>query len=585
MKVTTKTLAPCLVALLAFAASSPNQAFAQNPYTIDGVVPANGTTTGPAETTDPFGNTRELGPVNSNETKVGVIHAAVPPMLSFTNPNGQVDLRRIWTQTTKAADGDIWFYFAWERDANTGSGFIAYEFQQSALSPSCVYTGAGIDMVLPQSAEETALINSCNPWQNRQPGDFLILWDQSGGALTITKRVFMLSGGVLVLGPNQPLGTAVVAISADGFRGEAAVNLSVDVFPQDGSCVSFANIIPGTVTGNSDTADYKDTVFAPFAPITNCGIVTVTKHIDPTNDTGSFPYTLARSDGSAIRFDGTTQINQTLTHHGDSTGSPITNLIAGDNYTLVEAPQTSPWELVSIICTAGGVSVNLTNGGTFTVDPTTQTDCVITNRKLRGSIQVIKNVVNDNGGTAVPGDFTLTLGDSANTIFPGASGNGTVFTFDAGYAFNVGEIGGPEGYVLTSKTGTCSGAIIAGTTQVCTLTNDDQPAQPAGATIQRAVLHDSLVITGVRTGSPGAAATVTFRLYADAACSALVGTEGPVGISLSGSTGTATTVSGILVTQSATTVYYWTAQYSGDQFNSPFTTACGSEKTTIVFEQ
>ena len=144
-----KTLAPCLMVVLAFAASSPNQAFAQNPYVIDGVVPANGTTTGPNETADPFGSVRELGPVNSNETKVGVIHAAVPPMLSFTNPNGQVDLRRIWTQTSTAGDGDIWFYFAWERDANTGSGFIAYEFQQSALSPTCVYTGAGIDMVLP----------------------------------------------------------------------------------------------------------------------------------------------------------------------------------------------------------------------------------------------------------------------------------------------------------------------------------------------------------------------------------------------------------------------------------------------------
>jgi hypothetical protein len=580
-----RTFVPFLIAAAVFVASSPNLAFAQNPYVIDGVVPANGTVTGPNETNDPFGSVRELGPVNSNDTKVGVIHGAVPPMLSFTNPNGQVDLRRIWTQTAQAADGDQWFYFAWERDANTGSGFIAYEFQQSALSPTCVYTGAGIDMVLPQSAAETALINSCNPWQNRQPGDFLIMWDQSGSALTIFKRVFTLSGGVLVLGPSQPLGSAVAAISPDGFRGEAAINLTTDVFPPDGACVSFANIIPGTVTGNSDTADYKDTVLAPFEPISNCGTVTVTKHIIPTNETGSFPYTLARADGSPIRFDGTTQFNQTLTHHGDSTGSPIANLLAGDNYTLVEAPQTSPWELVSIICTADGQSVDLTSGGTFTVDPSAQTDCVITNRKLRGSLQVIKNVVNDNGGTAVAGDFTLTLGDSANTIFPGASGSGTIFTFDHGYAFNVSEIGIPAGYSLVSISGACSGAIVANTTQVCTLVNDDNKANPAGVTVQRAVLHDSISITGLRTGASGAAATVTFRLYRDAACSTLVGAEGPVAIAMAGTTGTATTVNGILVAQSATTVYYWTAQYTGDQFNTPFTTACGTEKTTIVFEQ
>ena len=586
MSASIKTFVPCLVAAAVFVASSPNPAFAQNPYVIDGVVPANGTVTGPAETNDPFGSVRELGPVNSSATKVGVIHGAVPPMLSFTNPNGQVDLRRIWTQTTKAADGHQWFYFAWERDANTGSGFIAYEFQQAALSPTCVYTGAGIDMVLPQSAAEAALIDSCNPWQNRQAGDFLIMWDQSGSALTITKRVFTLSGGVLVLGPNQALGSAVAAISADGFRGEAAIDLTTDVFPPNGACVSFANIIPGTVTGNSDTADYKDTVLAPFEPISNCGVVTVTKHINPTNETGSFPYTLARADGSALRFDGATQISNTLTFHGDSTGSPITNLLAGDNYTLVEAPQSSPWQLVSIICTADGQPpVDLTAGGTFTVDPSAQTDCVITNRKLRGSLQVIKNVINDNGGTAVAGDFTLTLGDSANTIFPGASGGGTIFTFDDGYAFNVSEIGIPAGYSLVSITGACSGAIIAGTTQVCTVVNDDNKANPAGVTVQRAVLHDRVTITGIRTGAGGAAATVTFRLYSDAACSALVGAEGPVAISMAGSTGTATTVNGILVTQSATTVYYWTAQYTGDQFNTPFTTACGTEKTTIVFQQ
>lgn len=466
-----KALVPCVVAALVVLASTPHRAFAQNPYVIDGVVPANGTVSGPDETTDPFGSVRELGPVNSSATKVGVIHSATPPMLSFTNPNGQVDLRRIWTQTEKAPNNDIWFYFAWERDANSGSGFIAYEFQQSALSPSCAYTAAGIDMILPESGAETALINSCNPWQNRQAGDFLIMWDQTGSGLTITKRVFTLSGGVLVLGPNQPLGSAVAAISADGFRGEAAVNLTTDVFPPN-QCVSFANIIPGTVTGNSDTADYKDTVLAPFEPVSNCGIVTVTKHIDPTDATGSFPYTLARADGSLIRFDGTTQISNTLTFHGDSTGSPITNLIAGDNYTLVEAPQTTPWQLVSIICTFDAQPpVDLTNGGTFTVDPTASTDCVITNRRLRGSLQVIKQVINDNGGTAVPGDFTITLGDSANTTFPGAGGSGTIFTFDHGYTFNVSEIGLPAGYSLVSISGTCSGAIVADTTQTCTLVN------------------------------------------------------------------------------------------------------------------
>ena len=411
--------------------------------------------------------------MNGSNTKVGVIHTATPPMLEFTNPNGQVDLRNIWTQTVKAANGDIWFYFAWERDANTGSGFIAYEFQQAALSPACVYAAAGINMILPQSAAETALINTCNPWAGRRAGDFLIMWDQSGNALTITKRVFALSGGQLVLGPNQVLGSAVAAISGDGFKGEAAIDLTADVFPA-AQCVNFANIIPGTVTGNSDTADYKDTVLALYSPVSNCGIVTVTKVTQPAGGTGTFPYTLQREDGSAITFDGTLAIDQTLTHDGDSTGSPILNLKEGDNYTLTETGSASPWEQLSIACTVvGGTPIDLTNGGTFTVEASTTTACTITNRQRRGSIRVIKQVVNDNGGTAVASDFTIALGDSANTTFAGVANPGTTYSFDEGYTFSVTEIGLPAGYAQISASGDCSGAIAADVTKVCAITNDD----------------------------------------------------------------------------------------------------------------
>ena len=40
--------------------------------------------------------------------------------------------------------------------------------------------------------------------------------------------------------------------------------------------MTFANTIPSTVTGNSDTADYKDTILKTAPPITNCGSTTVT---------------------------------------------------------------------------------------------------------------------------------------------------------------------------------------------------------------------------------------------------------------------------------------------------------------------
>src|SRR3954453_6036949 len=56
---------------------------ADGPFTIDGVVPDAGS----VQLTDLSGNVKELGPINSNTTKIGVIHNATPPMLGLTNPN------------------------------------------------------------------------------------------------------------------------------------------------------------------------------------------------------------------------------------------------------------------------------------------------------------------------------------------------------------------------------------------------------------------------------------------------------------------------------------------------------------------
>jgi len=743
-----------IVVALALTGMLAAPAFAQNPFIIDGNVPFNGNPGGvpPTQVTDPSGNAQELGPENGSDTKVGVIHLAVPPMLDTTNPNGQVDLNTIWTQTALATNGNLWFYFAWARDSKTGSGVIAFEFQQAALSPTCVYTNP-----------VNTLIANCNPWVNRQAGDFLILWDQQGSGLTLTRRVFQNSPTGLVLGPNQALGSAVVAISTvgdtAGFRGEAAINLTTDVFPTSGDCVNFANILPGTITGNSDTADYKDTVLAAFPPISNCGSLRVIKVTNPATLTGTFPYTVARTSGN-VRFDGTQSIPDTLTGAANEFDLH-TNLIVGTNYTLTETVPDG-WMLTSIIC--GGTDV--TANGTFAVAASTTTECTITNRRKRGSIRVIKVVMNNNGGTAAPSAFMISLGDTAKTTFPGGD---NIFSFDEGYSFNVTEIGLPIGYVELSKSGTCVGTIADGITHTCTITNDDQPgtlivnklvvndnggtkiatdfsfqvnggsataflqdtdplhgkntltvsagtynvtepavsgytttystcssvvvanggtetctitnddqagtlivkklvvndnggtkiatdfsfqlnggsataflqdtgplygkntltvsagtynvtepavsgytttsstcssvvvanggtqtctitnddqkAAPGGATVQRTILHDTLTITGIRTGAPDAAdARVRFRLYSDAGCSTPVGEVEEVTIALKNSTGTATTAIGVLV--SAPGTYFWTTEYTGDQYNTGgLLSVCGDERTTVTFVQ
>ena len=245
--------------------NAPSALAADGPYTIDGNVPDGGTT----ELTDGFGNLKELGPLNSNTTKIGVIHNDALDTLGLTNPNAQVDLRRAWLDTERDTTTDHdWLYFAWERDSNSGSGFIAYEFMQNPAPAGCAYDTATHDQ----------LIANCNPWANRTAGDFMILWDQQGGSRDLYLLTWSGTAPNLVLSAPTLLDAAVsqAAYSADGFKGEAAVDLTATIFGGSTACRTFANTIPSTVTGNSNTADYKDTILKNAPPISNCTSSTVT---------------------------------------------------------------------------------------------------------------------------------------------------------------------------------------------------------------------------------------------------------------------------------------------------------------------
>jgi hypothetical protein len=305
---------------------------ADGPYNIDGTVPDANTT----ELPDLFGNVKELGPINSNTTKIGVIHNDALPTLDKTNPNAQVDLRRAWLDTERDdATNHDWLYFAWERDSSNGSGFIAYEFMQNPAPAGCAY----------DTATEAQLIANCNPWANRKAGDFVILWDQQGGSKDLYLRTWDGTGSNLTLGAPTLLNAAVsqAAYSSDGFRGEAAVDLTATIFGGSTNCLSFANTIPSTVTGNSDTADYKDTILKNAPPISNCTTTTVTTPKD--------------GSGADIPADGLS-IGTGVVGVRDSA---VVNLVGGTatpagsvafSLCKVDAPD---------LCTTGGTSVGSTN--------------------------------------------------------------------------------------------------------------------------------------------------------------------------------------------------------------------------------
>jgi hypothetical protein len=301
------------------------------PFTVDGDVPDAGATL----LNDAFGNTKELGPKNSNTTKIGVIHKAATPMLDTTNPNAQVDLRRAWLDGARDSNDHDWIYFAWERDSNSGSGFISFEFMKNAAPAACAYATKTV----------AQLIASCNPWANRAAGDFIILWDQSGSSQTLYLRVW--SGTAPNLTLSAP--TALVAaqsqaqFSADGFKGEAAIDITAALYAGVPQCLSFANVIPGTVTGNSDSADYKDTILTDAAPFGGCDSTTVTtpKQADGTTNIPSGGLVLGAS-GNTVRDSAVVDVD---------TGTPTPSGSVEFFICKVDAPA---------LCDSGGTSIGTT---------------------------------------------------------------------------------------------------------------------------------------------------------------------------------------------------------------------------------
>lgn len=589
------------------------------PFCIDGIITTNDNSGVPPQAlfTADDNASKEFGAVNGNHTKVGVINFPTPPFAKPGNPpvlgdesiTDKVNLLGVYTQGAVATDGSFWFYYAWTRATTSGSGFMAVEFQRDAKPVAC---SSNLDPL-----DEAALIEGCNPWANRDGdgtssnSDFMILWDQTGNAIG-PQNIFVrfYNKSLAAFGPPQNLTLAGSAVALyglnDSSKGEMALNFSAIVGGGQNECITFANILPTTVTGNSDTADYKDTILSNFPIASNCGIVTVKKVTVPASTGINFQYTLDRdvatdqifgvaspdtdcsvAGSSLFTCIGTLQHDQTDT---------ISDVLGGTNYTLVESDKPGNYGLTSIICTtAGGTAHNITAGGTFPVEATKTTACVITNTLLTANLIVIKVVNNNFGLTAVPGDFSFTKeGGAAQPFANGGvscSSGATckTFTYNVGDAYAIAETATlPVGYTKVSEVG-CSGTmtVLGGT---CTITNQDSIAVPTLFTRMRIILHDRATIGGIRAGgSTGAADNkLTIRLYSDSGCTTEV-TNQVFNVTADG---TVTTSPGHTIDFNAAVdpaqnlVFRWRAFYSGNSFNQPQSTLCSDEAINLnVFQK
>ncbi len=157
-----------------------------------------------------------------------------------------------------------------------------------------------------------------------------------------------------------------------------------------------------------------------------------------------------------------------------ATGSgTVTNAsVNAGQYSLSESGGPSGYTAGTWSCVGGtqnGSNVTLTAGQSAT--------CTINNNDNAAHLIVIKNVINDNGGTKVAGDFSGTI--SGVTAVGGNTWTGTISpgldkTLATVGAYNVTE-NADAGYNTTYSTD-CVGTIALGETKTCTVTNNDKPA-------------------------------------------------------------------------------------------------------------
>ncbi len=160
--------------------------------------------------------------------------------------------------------------------------------------------------------------------------------------------------------------------------------------------------------------------------------------VDPDNDPMTYYWTVTNSGGAYCSVYPVTSLNPNMSCSGN--GSSTLNLFVSDGFN----------------CVLANTAVNVNND-------------------IAPQLTVIKNVVNDNGGTAVASDFNMFVaGTNVSTPnFPGDT-TGTTVTLDAG-SYNVDE-SSPPAYT-PSYSADCAGSIAIGQHKTCTVTNDDVAPQ------------------------------------------------------------------------------------------------------------
>lgn len=285
-------------------------------------------------------------------------------------------------------------------------------------------------------------------------------WLPTGETIDFDWAVGVRTEGPLPVG-NQPQATF----------GEFAVDLTTAGLFSPDECTTFAVSTMLSRTGNDFTAQTQD-YFDPIDPLTiaNCGALSVTKDVVPAgyDSDDRFDYVVDRAGGGVVLPD--TDATQIADDLGIGETDTFVNVLGSTDYQLSETV-TAPWALESMVCTATqpgtGTPIQFVlddPADVFTIYPTTQTDCVITNAV--STVTVTKQTLPDGS----PQEFDFTIGGNPASLSDGES---ITYAFAPGTTVDISEVI-PAGWMGDPDIECSSGAVGSGAAvQVTTVAAED----------------------------------------------------------------------------------------------------------------
>ena len=385
---------------------------------------------------------------------------------------GQKDLNQLTIDAAPSTGFDIEVTWNWDvislSGANTGDACSLYDTDDDGMAnfALCVVWDNG-------ATYQTTVLYSCgddNADRCSQPADPIAEdTDQDGVLEAITGGPYSSTCGNEIALVDDTFGTRTGAQASDTQDTQAACSIDLDDFG-GADTATLLNVC--SYPSGQPNSDPSDCIFNP-----NSGFLTIVKVADP-DDSTNFQFDLGGGQEA---------------NNGDTSwtiqGSGSVQLIgfaAGTEYDLSEVVP-SGWSLDDAECElSDGSSTGTWSGSTITdfeIQVGRETTCTFTNTEL-ATLTLVKVVDNDNGGTAVATDWTLTADGTGSNDISGAGGVGPSNV--APDTFALSESGGPTGYTASAwscpgytlgGTGSNELTLAAGESATCTITNtDDAPS-------------------------------------------------------------------------------------------------------------